>query len=42
MSSPSPLAYILAALLLAFLAYYVQPLYAVVAIVIIVLLMRAL
>lgn len=37
-----PLAYVLAALILAFLAYYVKPLYAIVAIVIIILLMRAL
>jgi hypothetical protein len=37
-----PLAYILAALTLAFLAYYVRPLYAIVALIIIILLMRAL
>jgi len=38
----SPLAYVLAALILAFLAYYVRPLYAIVALIIIILLMRAL
>jgi uncharacterized membrane protein YvlD (DUF360 family) len=37
-----PLAYVLAALILAFLAYYIRPLYAIVALIIIILLMRAL
>ena len=37
-----PLAYVLAALTLALLAYYVRPLYAIVALIIIILLMRAL
>jgi uncharacterized membrane protein YvlD (DUF360 family) len=37
-----PLAYVVAALILAFLAYYVRPLYAIVALVLFILLMRAL
>jgi hypothetical protein len=37
-----PLAYVLAALVLAFLAYYVKPFYAIVALIIFILLMRAL
>jgi len=42
MKMEGPLAYVLAALTLAFLAYYVKPLYAIVALVIIILLIRAL
>jgi len=37
-----PLAYVVAALILAFLAYYVRPIYAIVALILIILLMRAL
>lgn len=37
-----PVAYVVAALVLAFLAYYFRPVYAIVALVILILLMRAL
>ena len=37
-----PVAYVLAALVLAFVAYYFRPVYAIVALVILILLMRAL
>jgi hypothetical protein len=42
MRTSGPLAYVLAALILAFLAYHFKPFYAIVALVIIILLMRAL
>jgi hypothetical protein len=42
MTVSGPLTYILAALTLAFLAHYVRPLYVIVALIIIILLMRAL